>query len=282
MITIESAQALPALPPFTVIIATQGTPEKLQQTQQCAQLWTEGLSDCGCAPIVLTAVGKGSISEAYNTTLASVTTPYVVLAHNDAFPPVRLNRKIGRRLLDHMNNHKLDLAGFCGSSKFIGARWQDATSYLYGSVFNVPMPTPQPQPMSAVLWQRPARVVLGIRVLDGYCLVARTKALQENPFDPLFSHWHCYDCDQTLTFHARGLRTAVICDVSVLHQSVVGYADPNWATECPKFLKKWAGKADPLMMGSGITPSQVQSGDPSLILLELERLEQFMAPVVEG
>jgi hypothetical protein len=262
--------------PFTVIICTQNTPEKMAQTQFACQQWTQGLSDLGAPTQVIVQQGKSSLAEAYNQAISNVTTPYVVLSHNDAFPAAGFGRTVGKRLLEHMEGKKLDLAGFCGSSKYVGARWQDAACYLYGQVLNAP-PKPTPgQPFAAVRWQCPARVVTGIRCLDGYCLVARTSALQANPFDHTLAPYHYYDVDRALDFHAKGLKTAVICDVSILHQSAVGYSDPNWAKTCKPLLDKWAGKADAVLTGVAVAPGSIQSGDPNLILAESERLEGFM------
>jgi hypothetical protein len=231
---------------------------------------------------VIAAAGKPSITQAYNETLSSITTPYVVLSHNDAFPPVRLGRKVGQRILDHMTKHNLSLAGFCGSSKMIGARWQDAVNHLFGAVLNVPVPNGQPQPLSAVLWRRPARVITGMRALDGYCLVARTEDLKAHPFDTRYPSWHMYDVDIAATFYEAGLRTAVLADVSILHQSVVGYSDPQWAKEISLFTEKWRGKGDLVALGVGTGPSQVQSADPNLILQHLEHLEKDMLPICLG
>jgi hypothetical protein len=282
LVNAEKAIEVPSVPYFTVIVASQPTPDKLAQVQRCAEMWTEGLSDLPLAPVVLPAIGKTGIAAAYNEALSNVFTPYVILAHNDAFPPAKIGPKIGVRLLNHFQTHGLHLAGFCGSSRFIGPRWQDASAHLYGAVVNVP-PQPQPgQAFAACCWRRPARVVTGMRCLDGYCLVAKTDAVRSLGFDEGFKDFHFYDMDMSLMAHEAGMKTAVICDVNVFHQSSVGYSAPEWSQGTNKFLKAWAGSADPIIQGLSVSPHQIASSDPAMILRQLELDEEYMAPIVEA
>lgn len=282
MLNLPGTRAIHSTPPFTVLIPTQAAADKLAQTQKCAEFWQKGLEDLGCSPNIIPVVGKDCIAAAYNSAISNVTSEFVILSHQDAFPASGLGRTVGGKIYNHMKTHDLDIAGFCGSSKFIGPRWQDATLSLYGHCLNIP-PQPQPgQAFSAVVWQQPARVVTGIRVADGYCIIARTSALRDLPFDPQFTSWHYYDTDRFLEFYRQGKRTAVLCDVSILHQSAVGYADPAWAMESNKFLDKWKSMADCVAIGCGRNASSITSGDPNLILAELEHLEGLMQPACEA
>lgn len=275
-------QVVPAVPFFTVIMATQAAQDKLVQSQRCLQMWEQGLSDLIQPPILALQVGKKSIAAAYNEAISNAATPYVILAHNDAFPLATLGERVGQRLKDHCELHGLDLAGFCGASRLTGPRWQDATPFLYGGVLNLP-PQPQPgQPLSMICWRRPARVVTNIRTLDGYCLVGRTAALKELALDESFEGFHYYDVDLALRAHAAGKKTAVICDTVIAHQSTVGYADPEWRMELNKFVAKWAGRADLTIPGVQVTPSQIVSADIATLLAQNEAEIKCMAPIVEG
>ena len=276
-----AAPSIPKVTPvshyFTVVTATQ--PDKMQQTQQCFQNWQAGLSDLHlngtpCVPVP----GAPSMSAAYNAALAQVKTPFVIFAHNDAYPPPIPSFRIGQRLIARME--RLDLAGFCGSSKFCGVRWQDYSTRLYGAVLNMPQ---QPgQQCSCQTWLRPARIVTGIRVADGFCIVARTEAIRDLGFAPEIPAFHMYDLDIFLRAHERGLRTGIICDVPIIHQSGVGYGDPKWEEGTLSFIARWSGKADPFPFGIGQTPGSITGIDPRMVLRELQRQEVFMADEIEG
>lgn len=269
------------VPEFSVVIATQATPEKMAQTQQCASLWVQGLSDLPLAPFIIPCVGKVSIANAYNEAVANCSTPYIILSHNDAFPPAALGRRVGQRLLSHMETHDLDLAGFCGSSRFTGPRWQDCNTDLYGAVLNIP-PVPKPgDPFSAVVWRRPARVVTGIRVLDGYCLVARTSAIRDIGFDESYTGFHFYDMLTALKCSKAGKRVAVLCDVPILHQSSVGYSDPAWSADIERFLNECRGIADPGLVGLARTPGSISSPFPGMVLDALEKECEQLPAILE-
>ena len=279
--------AAPIIPPppkpngpiFSIVTATQQ--DKMAQTQQCFQNWQAGLSDVQpggtqCFPVP----GAPSMAVAYNAALQQVQTPFVIFAHNDAYPAPLPAFRIGLRLRDRME--KLDLAGFCGSSRFCGVRWQDYSTKLYGAVLNMP-PNAQPGTQcSCQVWQRPARIVTGIRVADGYCIVARTDVIKKLGFATEIPNFHFYDMDVFLRAHATGLRTGIICDTPIIHQSGVGYADAKWEEGTLDFMSRWAGKADPYPFGIGQTPGSINGMDARMVLRELQYQEKFMQDSVEG
>jgi hypothetical protein len=253
-------------PAFTVCIATQPTPDKMAQAARCAQFWEKGLSDLGSAPIVTVLPGEPSIAEAYNRALSATDTPFVLLAHSDAFPLTDVGQPIGRRLLDRLVKGSLDLAGFCGSSRLVGPRWQDCGSRLFGRVINIP---PQPQPgqvFSMICWRAPAKTILGIRALDGYCLVGKTDTIRKFGFCEEYPGFHFYDVDIAARMADAGCRVGVLTDVVVAHQSSVGYADPAWSAGVPLFMRKWRGKADVTVAGIQQAPGTLSAQDLGLLL----------------
>lgn len=270
----------PPANPFTVVIATQQ--EKIQQAQNCFGAWNNALQDAvppGQQIAMLPMVGAKSMASAYNQAIGALNTEFVIFSHNDAFPVMLPTYRCGKRLQERMKD--LDVAYFCGSSHFCGGRWQDASPYLYGAVLNLP-PNPAPNvAATAITWQRPARVIKGIRVGDGYCIAMRTEAARKLGFDSSLKSWHFYDLDLGLTADAAGLRVGVISDVYILHQSSVGYQAPEWAAGVDQFLKKWRGKADPTPVGVGVTPGSVTGVDGRMILSVLQEQEKFMQDEID-
>jgi hypothetical protein len=112
--------------------------------------------------------------------------------------------------------------------------------------------------------------------------VARTEAIKKLGFAPEIPTFHFYDLDIFLRAHAAGLRTGIICDVPIIHQSGVGYADPLWEEGTLSFLNRWAGKADPFPFGIGQTPGSIVGNDARMVLRELQRQEDFLADEAEG
>jgi len=270
--------------PFTLVIPSRNQ----QRLQLTAQLWGRGLADLGtpdhpCIPLI----GAPNIALAYNSALAKVETEYAIFSHDDAAPLTYPKYFCGQRLLERMR--EVDILGFCGSDKFTGSSWQSSGS-LYGQVINHP-PVPDaidPNTLAAIqsgmrqcsvaVWQRPGRLIRGIRVADGYCIVARTEALKKIGgfwVPESAPHYHHYDLDLFLRASEAGLRTAIASDVYISHASHGSYIQPEWAAGVPEFFGKYKGKADP---GLGIQSvhASVHCGDSRIAYLYLLEQERHM------
>jgi hypothetical protein len=274
--------------PFSIIV-----PSRSQTKLQLAgNLWGRALSDLGTSDFpFMPVMGAGSMSQAYNTALSNVATEYAVFSHDDTAPLSFPRYFIGQRLLERMRN--VDILGFCGSDKFCGASWQ-ASGSLYGQVINhspiadppdantVSMIQSGMRPCSVAVWQRPARLVRGIRVGDGYCIVARVEALKKlgGFWTPdSCSHYHHYDTDLFLRASEAGLRTALATDIYITHASVGSYGQPEWAAGIPEFFERWKGKADP-NLGIASIHATIHCNDSRIALIELQSQERFMTDEV--
>lgn len=270
---------------FTIVSPSK-SPVKLQLS---FSQWGRALSDLGTSDFpAIPVVGADNIARGYNAALEKVTTEFVIFSHDDAYPLTYPPYKLGKRLAERMQN--TDVLGFCGSDKFCGASWQTSGA-LFGQVVNHP-PLPEQmdqgalmqfqtgmRPCGVALWQRPARLLRGIRVADGYCIVARTEALKKiNGFwvPPSCPHFHFYDLDLFLTAFEAGLRTAVATDIYITHNSHGSYQQDQWVGGLKDFMDKWGGKADPTY-GLGVVHRTIQANDARVAYLKLVEEEKFMS-----
>jgi hypothetical protein len=274
--------------PFTLVIPSR-SPQKLQLT---SQLWGRGLSDLGTNdhPLI-PLIGASNIAMGYNAALQKVETEYCIFSHDDAWPLSYPRYFMGQRLLERMR--EVDVLGFCGSDKFTGSSWQSSGS-LYGIVLNHP-PLPDPidppnlaalqsgmRPGSVAMWLRPARLIRGIKVGDGYCIVARTEALKKlGGFRVPEScpYFHFYDLDLFLRAHEAGLRTAIAADIYVSHNSAGSYNQPEWAGGVSEFFSWWKGKADP-GLGIAAVHGTIHCNDARIALLAVQEDEKYMKDVI--
>ena len=269
---------------FSVVIADRN-PAKIQLA---ASQWGRAFSDSGTSDHpLLPVIGASNIAQGYNAALAQVKTEYVVFAHSDAMPITYPRYFCYQRLVERMET--VDVLGFCGSDKFTGASWQ-ASGDLYGQVMNHP-PLPDKldegtlaafnsgmRPGSVAIWQRPARLIRGIRVADGYCIVCRTDALRELGgfwVPESCPHFHLYDLDLFLRAFAAGMRTAIATDVYIAHQSHGSYVQPEWAGGVPEFFDRYAGVADP-QIGIASVHATIHCNDTRMALVKLQEQERWM------
>lgn len=261
----------PANPLFSVVVCSQNTPEKLAQVNNVGNLWNRGLSDLhtGAIPF-LPVVGAPSMGIGYNSVLSNINTEFVIFSHNDAFPAPLDTYFLGRDLKARMKD--VDVLGFAGSPRLCGPTWF-GSGHCYGQVINLPVPG-QPQSVNAALWQRPARLVRGIRVGDGYAVVCRTEAIRKIKWREEFPGFHFYDLCVFADAFEKGLRTAVATDIYIAHQSHGSYNQPEWAAGVPIFEKMWDGKMDMAPMvqhGHG----SVTGPDIRFVFRYLREMEKF-------
>lgn len=259
------------IPEFSLILTSESDATKVSQMNTAAAFWVEGMSDLGELPVI-PMVGTPSMASAYNHALSEVVSPFVILAHRDAYLPARIgNYRAGKRLRERMEN--LDLAGFCGAASFTSPIWQSAAYSCYGGVVNVPPPQPNVArtPPAYCGWRTPAKVITGIRVLDGYCLVGRTSVFREIPFDMTLPPWHGYDVDISMAFSHAGKRVGIISDVFPFHESTQGFNSPAWPQCIAQLVKKWRGRADLIYPGVGESAAVLTAADPQILLELLER-----------
>jgi GT2 family glycosyltransferase len=190
----------------------------------------------------------------------------------------------------------IDVLGFAGASEFNSAKWFSAPGTAFGSVINFPAVAPGQlvapeiqqiwalgmRPCGVTCWNRPARLVKGIKVMDGYCMVVRTSAAKKLLFDEKLTHFHLYDLDFSLRAFYENYRTAICCDLHISHSSAGSYVQPEWVEAAKYFLDKWKGKADPTLIETGPGYGAWQSQDARLVLAQLQRFEKFMVEEIDA
>lgn len=277
-------------PPFSIGMCSH-QPERVKEA---AVHWQRGLSDLGCPGFPLLAINAKSMAEGYNQILAQCKTEYIILCHHDSYPFPIPTYTMGKRLLERMQT--VDLLGWAGSSEFNSAKWFSAPGTAFGSVCNFPAHKPGEivpievqnmwnvgmRPCGTTCWNRSARLVRGIKVMDGYALCARTETARKIGFDEKLTHFHLYDLDHCLASFYDGLRTAICNDIYIAHASMGSYSQPEWVEATKYFLDKYRGKADPVLIETGPAYGQWQSQDARLVLAQLQRFEAFMPDEVNA
>jgi hypothetical protein len=267
---------VPAAPKFSVIMCTH----EQQKAQQALQYWQKGLQDIQAQTPAFPVLGPKSMCAGYNLALKQVTTPYVIFAHHDAFPLPFDGYFIGKKLEAHLRH--ADVVGFAGSNRLVSTKWFSAgAAYTFGQVVNIAATPNQQPPIAACLWERPARLVIGVKLLDGYCIVVKTDVAKEIGWDEnTFTDFHLYDLDFALSAAAKGKKIAVATDTYICHASHGSYQLPVWAVEGEKFMKKWKGHADLSRPDvQGFAQSTVNGGDLRMIIRVLEEMAERLPEV---
>jgi len=225
---------------ISLVIPTQ-TQEK---AQQCVQIWGNALNDLPAHSVeLLPQVGCSSMSEAYNKGLAAAKGMITIFSHNDNYPFPLEQNKVGNRILEHMS--KADVIGVAGASRVVADKWYMAgRPYCFGLVVNVSPTNPPPPgmiPLSTAIWEIPAKRVMGIKVLDGCCIIAKTDVAKKIGWDTRYKHFHGYDVDFSYEASRAGYKVAVVSDLLMCHQSAGSYNQPEWATAAEEFMKKFDG-----------------------------------------
>ena len=278
-----------SLPPFSLGICSH-QPERVKEA--CFH-WQRGLSDLQKEVPTLCATAK-SMAEGYNQILEQCQTEYLILSHHDAWPISLPYYVCGKRLLERMS--KCDLMGFAGASRVIGPRWFDHLPSCYGGVVNYPSDPPGTvitpemamiraagmRPCQTTVWGRQAKLVRGIRVMDGYCMIMRADEAKKIKFDTRYPGFHFYDLDFSLYCHTAGLRTAICTDIYISHNSTGSYMQSDWLAGVEIFLKKWKSNFDGTITGVGKSAIGYGSGDARLVLLELQREEKLMQEEIDA
>jgi len=251
---------------FTIVTPTRD----LARFQEASRFWANSMRDVAFdfRPII----NPPNLPQVYNEILTHITTPYVVFAHDDCFPLQVDGYTIGKRLAEHME--AVDVAGFVGSSHLTTGSWMGAGwGRLYGSI-TTPLLTATEHKMLASIYGIPAKRVVGMRTIDGMCIVMKTAVAKGIGFDPTFA-FHFYDLDICSSAFDQALRTAVLCDIHMTHLSP-GKFDHAWNVSRGQFEKKWAGKCDLHDTSLGGQFHVVDAAHNSSMLLRLNEITKFV------
>jgi len=243
---------------FTILMATNDQ----EKFQVASRFWSHSMADM---PInFMPIVNPSNLPEAYNAALGRVMTEYVIVSHHDAFPLQAEGYVIGHKLAKHMED--VDVAGFVGSSHLSTPLWcGGGPARNYGVVC-----TPSEAKIWANIWGMPAKRVLGMRTLDGFCLIFKTEVLRKIGFDPQFA-WHFYDHDVVSSALEAGYTTACLNDVFMTHLSA-GRFDSEWARTTPKFAAKWRGRCDFYDPSIVMNPVIIKAEHCTTLLMRLQEM----------
>jgi len=174
-----------------------------------------------------------SICEGYNRALAQSKGDTLIFSHDDI---EILTPDFATRLQTHMQNH--DLIGVAGTDKLSNASWSAAgPPYIFGQVAHS-----NPKGILTCLYGAPRRVITKIQAMDGLFLAFRRHIVESLQWDEqTFTGWHCYDIDITFRAYLAGHKTAVVCDIPILHHSQGTY-DDAWQLAAKRFHQKHLGK----------------------------------------
>ncbi|MCL2640574.1 MAG: glycosyltransferase family protein [Phycisphaerales bacterium] len=176
-----------------------------------------------------------SMCDGYNRGFAHSKGDTLIFSHDDVeilTPPPDFTP----RLKAHMQRY--DVVGVAGTDRLVGAAWFAAgPPFVFGQVAHV-----HPKGVFVYFYGVPRRVVQGIQAMDGLFLAFRREVVEKLQWDDkTFTGWHCYDIDMVFRAHLAGYKTAVACDMAVLHASSGEYGDA-WQVAAKAFLQKHAGK----------------------------------------
>jgi hypothetical protein len=179
-----------------------------------------------------------SIAEGYNRGIRQSRGERIILCHDD----IEVLASDFRIKLEQRLN-AFDLIGVAGSTRVKGPAWVLAgPPYIFGHVAHW---LANERFYDVQVWGVPARVIPGIRVLDGVLLAGHRKVFESIPFDDqTFQGFHLYDLDFTLRASLAGFKLAVCNDLMLIHNST-GNWDQRWAEDGQRFVAKHQACFDP-------------------------------------
>lgn len=173
-----------------------------------------------------------SLCEGYNRGIDAARGDVLIFSHDDisiVSPDFR------SRILSHL--HDVDVLGFAGTSRIVGAKWFEAGHpYIFGQIAH---PT-RGGGLALTIYGTPAALITGIKAVDGLSFVVRREAACSIRFDDrTFDGFHLYDIDFSFRSHLAGLKVGVATDVAIIHSSV-GDFNSEWAIYAARFDQKFA------------------------------------------
>jgi len=174
-----------------------------------------------------------SMCDGYNRGFDRTQGDTVIFAHDDI---ELLTTDFIPRLKAHMQHD--DVVGVAGTDRLVSASWSMAgPPFIFGQVAHV-----HPNGFIVCIYGAPRRVIQGIQAMDGLFLAFRREVVEKLRWDDkTFTGWHCYDVDMVFRAYLAGYRTAVVCDLPILHASQ-GVYDDAWHIAAKLFHQKHAGK----------------------------------------
>jgi GT2 family glycosyltransferase len=179
-----------------------------------------------------------SLAEGYTRGIAQSHGQSIILCHDDI---EILSPDFAMRLYQHLK--QFDVIGVAGTNRLIRAEWVAAgPPHIFGQVGQV-----HPSGGYAVcIFGVPGRAAPGMQAMDGLFLAAHRSVFDKISFDAkTFDGFHHYDLDFTFAAHLAGLRTAVACDINILHYSQ-GSQDEKWKHYARLFHQKYAAHFHPM------------------------------------
>jgi GT2 family glycosyltransferase len=179
-----------------------------------------------------------SIAAGYNRGIKKARGERIILCHDDI---EIITPELGRILEQRLG--AFDLIGVAGSTRVTGPAWVHAgPPHIFGQVAHW---VANERYYDVHVWGAPARLIPGIRVMDGVFLAGNRNVFEAIPFDEqTFRGFHLYDLDFTLRASLAGFKLAVCNDLMLIHNSA-GNFDQRWIDDGQRFVAKHKASFDP-------------------------------------
>ncbi|HUB27588.1 MAG TPA: glycosyltransferase [Tepidisphaeraceae bacterium] len=179
-----------------------------------------------------------SMAEGYSRAIDRSRGDVLVFSHDDVEV---LSPRFAKTVRGHLGSY--DLFGVAGTTLMTNGFWTEAgPPYGYGQIVQ---PAGEGK-FQVFIYSNACRIVGGIQGVDGVFMAARRSVFSRVRFDAeTFDGFHLYDQDLCFSVWRSGLKTAVACDVCLLHQSPGTY-DATLNKYASRFVQKWLrGQAAP-------------------------------------
>lgn len=201
-----------------------------------------------------------SLAEGYNRGVAQARGGIVVFSHDDAAPV----RPFAARLRSHLR--LVDIVGGAGSDRLDGPAWFTAgPPHVFGQVLNQLPPAPNQPPFLLTIYGVPSALVERVQAIDGFWMACKRDIALTHRFDEeLCDGFHLYDIDWSYGAYQLGLNVGVATDLSLMHASSGGYADPKWKPAANRWME--AREELPSHKARGFQFTAVHGCDPNDLL----------------
>lgn len=217
---------------FSIIICSIDSSKFAQAYQHYRNLFKESTYE------IIGIHDAKSLAEGYNRGITQSSGEILIFSHDDIIiADDNFAKKISSRL------KHFDLLGFAGATRVVSGKWVSAANqFLRGVVAHAPKKSRSIHINVFGLSDWP--VSNEIKVIDGLCMVATRRLVQQVQFDhKTFNGFHLYDLDFSFSSYLAGFNIGVCCDIPIIHESG-GTFSGDHAIYCDRFENKFKGNLD--------------------------------------
>lgn len=189
----------------------------------------------GCVYEIIVLEGGYSIFNAYNLGILRSTYQYICFCHEDI---LFISNNWGIHLLSALNLPNCGLVGLAGTrfkSEIYSPWWLPRSSFSTLLETNYVIHPGEKQTNN----YNQNSILQEVLIIDGVFIGACKKIFEEVKFDEnLFSGFHFYDLDISLSTYFLGKKNYVIDNIHIIHDSK-GKLNLEWVQNAELFHKKW-------------------------------------------